>query len=309
MLLLSLEGYAKDLTSVFEKSYQKRTRLSEDGLSLLKQHDVVLVPGVLAEILIWKGQKASFDSSYLASDYFGSQFQYFKGLGVNVQRLPTSTKSVKQTQRNIADVLDEAKMNGRKVFFLTHSLGGLALLDYLLDHPDDQKHVLGIVFLQVPFEGTPITQFFLKNPLKTILAPVLPLFNFTQETIRYLSPKARIAAMKKNEKALRHLIQTVPMLTVSGVVNEVKTIFRPLVEIMEFGCPVNAFERCLSPVVYPGPYDLSDGMVPLRSSQLEGVDGIILKGVDHGEAVVNVPFINYQRGPMTEAIMNAFFSR
>jgi hypothetical protein len=46
-------------------------------------------------------------------------------------------------------------------------------------------------------------------------------------------------------------------------------------------------------------------MVPLESSKLEGADFIKIHEVDHGETVVDIPFMSIEQNLMYESLLKA----
>jgi len=308
ILFFSLQVHAKDLTGIFDQYYQSEKSIKASDIQSLSDTEIILVPGVLSEV--FSGDVL--DLSRFTSQYFGDQVDYFKGLGLKVTRLPSSTYSVAKTKKLIHLAMEEVIKENKKVLFITHSLGGLALLDYLFENPITARaHLRGIIFLQSPFYGAPVASVFLSNPfyLKTLLEPVFPFFNFSEETIKYLSLEYRSGFMSMIQPQIDDLSNMVPIVTVAGIVNGSPSLFLPGSELVEHGCVLNAFGRCLTPKLYKGPNDLSDGLVPLKSSKLVGVDYIELQGVDHAEVIVNVPFTTYKRKKLTEALMRVFFDK
>ncbi len=65
----------------------------------------------------------------------------------------------------------------------------------------------------------------------------------------------------------------------------------------------------MSGVLYEGPFDQSDGMVPLESSKLPGVDFVTLSHVDHGETIVNVPFNSLSKSRMTRSLLKMLLKK
>lgn len=301
LLITATLANARDLTPAFKKYIEKAEVLGPRDMDFLQNVELIFVPGILAEALIESDRSAPWDFTLITKDYFGEQLSHFKKLGLTVSRLPTSSSSVKKTVSNIHQALLRAKQNDRKVIFITHSLGGLAMLDYLFGNGID-KSILGIAFLQSPFYGTGVASVYLDSPKVFVdwLNPILPFLNVSLETIDYLSIKTRMKIMKGYETDLSRLPKSLPVLTLGGSANGHASSFEPGVDLMESGCFVATHGICVSPKVFHGPYDKSDGLVPLTSTFLPAVDSIVLEGVDHGEFIINVPFKDYDPSKLTE---------
>jgi hypothetical protein len=129
------------------------------------------------------------------------------------------------------------------------------------------------------------------------------------ETITYLSVAYRTQFMNENLDRILKVLAKIPVVTMSGVANGAKSVFKPGVDVIENGCLVDVLGHCLSGTFYNGPYDKSDGLVPLKASQLPGIDSVILPGADHGEPIVNLPFQEYSKEVLTEAMMKILLDR
>lgn len=308
--LTALQGYSRDLTLNFEENYKNGERLGAEEQKKLRQYDFYLVPGILSESFIYDDRKSKADFSLLTKDYFGAQKDLLLGYEFRTERLLTSSRTVEETKQNIRVALAKTRGSDRKAIFLTHSLGGLALLEELVSS-EDQAAVGGIIFLQSPFQGSPVADVYFKNPyyIDVLLKPLLPFFNTSPETIDYLTTKKRSEFMTTYRDEISALLSKVPVITVAGVANGGLSLFRPAVNLMEYGCMTRAFNHCISPRIYKGSFDSSDGMVPLKSSYLDGADSVILEGADHGETVVNIPHTNFQKERMTEALLKLLLEK
>jgi triacylglycerol lipase len=299
--------YARDLTVHFENSYNSSDQLTPHEVIQLKKYDFYLVPGILSESFIINDRRSVFDFSILTKEYFSVQNKFLKSLGLKTSRLATSSFSVVETRRNIRKVINTSHQSGREIFFITHSLGGLALLDELLNGGGYEK-IAGIIFLQSPFYGTPAADVYLSYPyeLEKWLKQILPFFNTSEETLKYLSTPIRKSFMTREESKIRLLLEKIPVLTVGGVANGHRSLFKPSVDLIDTGCIKKLNGTCLTEILHPGPYDLSDGMVPLKSSRLSDSDFVTLDGVDHGETVVNIPYETLNKKRTTEILLKLF---
>lgn len=297
---------AADLTAAFEQVYKTDPSLTPQEQQRMKAYDFYLVPGILSEIFISEDERTRFDFSVLTGSYFQTQeILLNQKYGFSAKRLSSSSRSFKEIQSNIRESLQASKNRGRKAIFITHSLGGLALLQELVMNETSQKSVAGILFLQSPFKGSPIANLYQDKTYRADLwlRPLLPFFNTTDETLDYLSTTTRIHFMIDHRQAIQKLISRVPVITLSGIGNGHKSLFKPAIDIMLKGCIQNIFSKCMSEKLFKGPYDRSDGMVPFESSKLLTADYVILEGADHGETVVSIPFETYDKEATTSSLL------
>ncbi|MBO9666082.1 MAG: hypothetical protein J7501_04655 [Bdellovibrio sp.] len=297
--------FAANLTSVFQSNYYQHLSLNSQEKTLFQNVDIYLVPGLMSEVFLSNDRRSQVNFASLTGDYFG---QHKKVLtykyGFSVKLLSSSSRSVDEIKQNIHNGLEESRRANRKAVFMTHSLGGLALLEELVTQPQEQEGVAGIIFLQSPFYGSSIADFFFgeKLGLNDILKPVLPFVNMSAETVGYLSTESRKTFMASKEQAVAQLVAKIPLFTVSGVVNGEPSMLTPAVNLMSYGCFNVVMNRCYSETLLPSPYSWGDGLVSLKSSLLPDADYVILEGVDHAETVVNLLFTDYEQTSMTEAL-------
>lgn len=301
--LLSLQvAQAADITDQFQTYYNKKVKFSLSERNQLKKFRFVFIPGIMSEAFIDGDERVRINLSFMTKDYFSGQKRALERLGFETQRLSASSASAHETRELISNVLEE---NEKKIIFVTHSLGGIALLDELVSKEDRQDQVAGILFIQSPFYGAPMANVYLNNRfhLDRWLKRLLPWFNTSEETIRYLSIEERIIFMLKHGDQISSLTQRIPTLTVSGIANGYQSTFKASMDIMEFGCLKRVVGKCVTGRLFRGPYDLSDGMVPLSSSKLPGVDFVKLIGADHGETMLNIPFENYHKERLITSLL------
>jgi predicted alpha/beta hydrolase family esterase len=306
ILIATNFAFAADITARYAKIYKQDVILNSAEIQSLKNAEIVLIPGIVSESFIWSDHRGTLDFSLLFKDYFGAQLAHYKKLGVSVSRLKGSSKSVKETISQIEDKIKELSSKNKKAIFVTHSLGGLALLDWMMEQDKGTLETIrSIVFLQAPFYGSPVATVYFQNSYyaRTILGPITPFFNTSEETIKYLSVEKRQKAMADYESRLDEVFEGISVLTMSGVSLNAPSLFMPSLNIIGHGCVTYLFGNCRTREIFKGPLDDSDGMVPFNNSKLENYDFVRIENVDHGETVLQMPFNNIDRVHMTDALI------
>lgn len=303
---------ANDLTPLYLKHYNQSRSLSLKEQRALRNFDIYYIPGILAESFIDGDDRSKIHFDYLTKDYFGYQVDLLnRKYNIPAKRLSTSSKDVLETRQNIKLAVMSAASKNRKVLFISHSLGGLVLLDEVLENPSLQQNIAGIAFMQSPFYGSPLSEISL-NPnyaLKKIIAPLLPYVNLSEETILYVGAKARTQYMEDHTQQISELIQNVPLFTFSSSSESNKSFLKPLIDIIESGCLKSFSGRCITEVFYEGPYDKNDGLIPFKSSFLENADYITLDDVDHIEPILKIPFESYEKEHVTTSILRILLEK
>ncbi len=286
MTLFISSAFARDLTVPYLDKYENaRVILTPEDMISIQKTEVILIPGILSELFL---KNIVPGISIITSEYFQAELDHLQELGFSVTRTPPSSFKLSEAREDIAKIFSMLEEKNTKGIFMPHSLGGILLLEHLLNNPDSQKRVAGIIFLQSPFHGSPIAEIFKYAPT---------------DVVEYLKVSNREPMMAQRESEIRSLLKKIPVITVGTIANKSFTLFKPAVSVMKYGCltPISGF--CTTPRIFHGPYDLSDGMVPLTSSKLFDADNIILKAVDHGETVLDLPFPSISKKRMTEVLL------
>ncbi len=298
---LSTLAHYYDKTDAFNKVYKNSNAFTDKDIKSLKNTKIVLIPGILAETFT-DSELSQVNLSKLVGQYFSRPLKHFDDkYQIETTRIKSSSKDINTTKAEIAKQLRTDK----KVIFVAHSLGGLALMEYLLENPNDAEKVKSLIFLQTPFQGSPMAQLYEENPyfLGDMIKRFLPFFNTSPEILSYLSVERRMKYMEENKSAIKKLSAKVPTLTLGTYANKSASLFYPAVKIMKHGCINTIREKCIFPRVYKGTMDQSDGMVPLNSSMLPETPFVKLSRIDHGETVVDIPFTDIDQNKLIESLI------
>lgn len=303
---------ATDLSPLFKKVYSQSRSLSFEEQKTLRGYDIYFIPGILAESFIGGDKRSSVHFDYVTRDYFSYQLILLnKKYNIPAKRLGVSSKNVTETRNNIRQAVAQAASNNRKVLFISHSLGGIALLEETIENPSLQKDIAGIVFMQSPFYGSPLSNIVMEPAygLKFLLAPLFPYLNLSQATVTYVGVEARTRFMQEHAGDVSNLINTVPLFTFSTSVDDGNSIFKPLIDILASGCLKSLKGNCITNVFYRGPYDKNDGLIPLQSSFLGSADFVTLEDVDHAEIILDIPFENYSKEHLTTTLLRLLLQK
>jgi predicted alpha/beta hydrolase family esterase len=296
IIALSLPVFAADISADYFREYEIGM-LDVSESESLKNLEVVLIPGIMSESFISDDHRGTFDFSIFTKDYFGTHLHWLKKQKITSRRLRASSADVEETKTEIDELF---KTTSTPLLFITHSLGGMALLDYLLAHPESWTRVQAIAFLQSPFTGAPVATVVQRFPH---LARVFPAFHVSSRVVHYLSLEERKDYVTKNEQNISELTSKVKVITVGGTANGYKSLYSNSVTLIKTGCLETFRGNCVGPKLYDGPYDDSDGMSPFQGTILPGADFVKIPGIDHGETVVRIPYKNINHQKLTAAIL------
>jgi hypothetical protein len=309
---VQLSVFGTDISNKYDTYYKQQQDFTSNELEQLKSLRIVLVPGILSETFLSQDHRSRLNLSVLTSDYFNAQKYYFdKKYNLDIVRINSSSTSLEEIKINIDDILKKSISENKKVLFVTHSLGGIALMDYLVQQHENHDQFFGNIFLQSPFRGTPIAEVYKNNRLflRSILRPVIPYLNGHETIADHLDPELRVPYMQRNRYEIQNFVKNIPTITVAAIANGSYSLFKPAIDIIKYGC-IRAFRKfCTTSKLHYGQLDDNDGMVPLKSTYISNADHVILRNVDHGETVVNVAFQNIDRARMTEALIKIIIEK
>lgn len=291
LLFTSTSLIAADQSATYNKIYEQDVILDSADLDSLSNTEIIFIPGIVSEVF---------------KNNFGEQIYHYRKMGVSVSLIPSSSIDVKFTIERIEKKISTLAAKNKKAIFVTHSLGGLALLDWMMKQDLERLQTIrSIVFLQAPFYGSPVASVYFENPYyaRTILGPIVPLFKTSEATIKYLTLDERQKVMASYEERLPEVLGSMNVITMSGVMLDGQSLFNPSNNIIRYGCVTFVSGKCRSKHVYDGPHDFSDGMVPYRHSKIERIDFVRIEQVDHGETVMMMPFNDINRMRMTDALI------
>ncbi len=292
LVLACFNLHAKDLSSQYHSLYDAAGPvLTPDEIGTLASNELVLINGIGSEFFL---KDFIIDVSWATTEYFGVQKAYFEKMGMKVSRLAPSSFGIQKARAEVKETFDDLRARKVKATFITHSLGGLLVLEHLVKYPADQDLMGGVVFLQSPFHGSPVASILRKAPL---------------DTVEYLKVKNREAFLNANAEAIASFLAKVPVVLMAGVANQSNTVFTSTANFIRKGCLVVVRGRCTSIRRFKGPYDFSDGMVPLSSSHLNDADHVTIPTVDHGETVMNLPFQSVLKTRMSEVLLKLLLEK
>jgi len=225
---------------------------------------------------------------YLFGTYFVDQFRYLESKGKNYETLPIhSEKTVKENALFIKDFIKDKK----DLTFVTHSKGGIDLLDTLIHFPELRKNIKRIFFIQAPFFGTPLVHLIEeKLALKWFTKSTIYALRGSWKALNEISPEYRIQYMNIHQDKIKEIVNTMDITCVGSMVDleekKIKSVLSPFIQYLD---KVGA---------------KGDGIVPFKSTQLPGAKNIQVNGIDHSTMVVKRTLQDFDRMEFTSYLFN-----
>lgn len=255
----------RDVSEEYRAAFAAGGRLGEEEMRLLRGHRVLFLGGFLSNQM---GMGRVLDPMNVTGigDYFDQSISWLRAKGVSVERVPLQTES--SPEHNARIIARALKASDKPVLVLSHSKGGLDMLETLRVHPELRPKVRGWVAQQAPFRGSPVADefregFFLRRFSRWMLEKL----GGSEHSMASLSTKERHAYMRRHAAEIRRIAKEVPILTFASFIPRQAlhrdTVFRAARDRME--------SRGIK----------NDGLVPVKSTFLAGVERVVVEGLDH----------------------------
>ncbi|HAH32611.1 MAG TPA: hypothetical protein DCL44_09900 [Elusimicrobia bacterium] len=284
----------RDLTEEFRLTWDTiDLKLGESEKTELRKYKVLFVRGFLTGGYV---QPISlFGKKVWTGPYFNDQISLLKELGVEFKMVDIDSTmppahNAKKTAKDIRD-------SDKPVIIISHSDGGMYVLQALTDNQDLLPNVRGFISLQTPFGGTPIAEYIKDNKyLSAAMAKILAHFGGTVDSLLNLTPEERNRLQESSRGTVREVVSKVNMISFASWKDNEPNKIDTLLEL-------------------PRDYMLkqglaNDGLVPLESAILPGSDYIKLPGVDHMVPVMAADkMLKFDRRRFTKTLLLMIISK
>lgn len=228
---------------------------------------IVIVPSYLSDGLLLTNRLG-------LTDYFASQIESLRAAGFDAALAPVDSEA--SVAANAATLATLVAADPRPVCFVSHSKGGLDVLQFLVDaDAATRARVACWIALQAPFYGSPIADLTGgSKALRSIADPLAEWLGGSGQSLTDLTIATRGPWMAGHDATIRALVASIPILNVATRVDmpgfDMPTIYmRPAYDWMaDRGLP-------------------NDGLVPDSSAVLPGARYVMLSGLDHTDTVAN----------------------
>lgn len=232
--------------------------------------------------------------------YMDENIQRLRDQGLTVERSRIDTDA--GTEANAATLRQEiqtlAQRTGKQVVLLAHSKGGPDAARALQD-PATQDKVHLFVAMQPAYGGTPVADTVSKSPLDGASRDLLTEVWAARDSeaiadLTFERQKQRFSYDRGNPPLA---VTTLSLATTAGSVGASHT-------------PLSGLDSFMSRLHY-GDKAVSDGMVPLSSQQIPGLDAHVVRidGMGHDETIGQGRRPRYSPGDLTEALISVGLER
>ena len=283
-----------DVTAEYDAAFERAGTADAEAEKRLKAYKFILVPGLFSNLDKSKLPLAKKHPAEKPKPHFAEQIAWLKSFGAEYEML--SMKSESSVQVNAEIVSAAIKASDKPVMIVASSKGGLDTLEALVEEKELTPKVRGIVMCQIPFLGTPVADYVIRNRgLDTLLTRFLLHMGGSIDSMVNLTSADRKAYMAANSAAITAIIGAVPIISVATWKDpdgdNPDTKLKPLRNAM--------LKQGLK----------NDGLVPVASAILPGTDYIKLPGLDHGATIKLTKNISFDRARFAKAVFSMLLSR
>lgn len=267
-------GGGIDRTQEYQDAYDRNCAPGTADIRALRDYRVLFVPGYLV------GDQP---------DYFADQLEWLRSIKVESEKV--SIKAGQSIAINGPIVAAAIRKSAKPVILVTHSKGSIDTLEALRVEAALRNKVRAWISLQGVFFGSPVADTLLDG---TVISPVvsdliLGILGGTRESAEGLTTTTAVAYYRKFEAAISLVVRKVPSVALVSDVDRVKGVQNNT--LLEFSYDLMRREGIPN-----------DGLVPVTSGVLPGMDFVKVLGVDH-IAPVMPTLQRFDRVRMTRALL------
>jgi hypothetical protein len=205
---------ARDATAEFTRLFHAGADpLNQERLAILRQHEVLLVHGLLGEVGIGvRGFMDRVKHNQRLLDYQKDQEEALAAHQVAYERVVFRSHTVERSGGKIAQAILAAD---RPVIILSHSKGCVDTLEALLQlaRQGQLQRVRGWIAIQGVFSGSPLAARYVSNGgLRTLGIVAMRALGGDFDAVRDLTPAARLKYHEEHSAEIESLTRSLPIL-------------------------------------------------------------------------------------------------
>lgn len=242
---------------------------------------VIFIPGIFANTV-----------SKLFGPYFEDQIVILNRLGIPSEIAPIFQEQKREILRlELISYLTGICEEYEELVVVTHSKGGVDILDALIYAPELMEKVKKVVTIQAPYFGSPIAEILTSKSLRFLSKKLMKKFYKGEiDSLDELTPDYRKKYMENYKSEINHILNKVKFYNFASYKKvkplEFSSVLKPSIHIMNAGYKQK-----------------SDGLVPLESALMDSCEHIIFENLDHASAVVPKKISNFDKDKFNKKLL------
>ncbi len=285
----------QDLSPLFY-SYLKASEspLTPEDLKELQKFKVIIVPGFLSDVGSGFKSKVSKMLPWLFKNK-DPQAEWLKSNGIIYEHVDIESEASPAV--NAPAIQRAIEQSDRPVLLLSHSKGGLDILEALVHDLGLLKKVHGWIPIQAPFYGTPVSDVWTQKPeYRKTADRILKSLGGSVESLLSMRMQDRLLYMQRFAPQIAEVAATIPIVSFGGHAHEVKgrwdTVFEPYFRDQLEAARIE-----------------SDGIVPWRNTILPEGSFVVGQGVDHLMPIGSIDFTSFDRVRFLQSMLKVLIHK
>lgn len=246
----------------------------------------IFIPGIFAGTV-----------SKLFGPYFKDQISVLGSMGIRSEIAPIFQEQKRELLRlELITYLTNICEKEQEVVVITHSKGGVDILDTLIYAPNLVGKIKKVITIQAPYYGSPIAKILTNKSIRYLSKNLInKIYKGEIDSLDELTPEYRKKYMEHYKDEINQLLKKVKFYNFASY-KKVKTF---------------EFSSVLKPTIHlmnSNYKQKSDGLVPLESALLESCEHIIFEDLDHASAVVPKKISDFNKDEFNKKLIEVIHS-
>jgi hypothetical protein len=279
----------------FEEVFRSRSEaLSSAEIAYLQDHQILIVPGFLSDVTTQMKKNFGWMVPEMRKD-FDEQYLWLKNNGIKAGRVEIESEA--SIEENAVRVRAAIERSERPVILMSHSKGGLDILEALREREDLYEKISGWLAIQSPFWGTPVADVWTTSDRsKKIADGILRRLGGSSRSLLGMRVEERVPYMKSHEHEIRQMMQAIPTLIFASWKRD---------EPGDWDTPFEPFFRDQMARAEIK----SDGIIPVNSMLIPGADVIVREGTDHVTTIGAIQLRPFDRVRFLQSLLKLWLQK
>ena len=287
-----------EVTSVskeFEESFRSKSEvLSASDIAILQQHQILIVPGFLSDVTAQMRKNFGWMVPEMKKD-FDEQYLWLKNNGITAHKVQIESEaSIEDNALRGQAAIENAQ---KPVILMSHSKGGLDILEALREREDLHHKIAGWLAIQSPFWGTPVADVWTTSDrAKKIADGLLKRLGGSSRSLLGMRVAERVPYMRTHEHEILRIMENIPTVIFASWKRD---------EPGDWDSPFEPFFRdqmAKSEI-------RSDGIIPMNSMLIPGAHVIMREGADHVTTIGAIQLKPFNRVKFLQSMLKLWMKQ
>ena len=279
----------------FDSAFRSKSELlTVSDIAYLQQHQILIVPGFLSDVTAQLRKNFGWMVPEMKKD-FDEQYLWLKSKGIKATRAEIESEA--SIEENAVRVREAIEKSDRPVILMSHSKGGLDIIEALRERQDLQEKVAGWLAIQSPFWGTPVADVWTTSErAKKIADGVLKKLGGSARSLLGMRVEERVPYMREHEFQIKRMMEAIPTVIFASWKRD---------EPGDWDTPFEPFWRDQMAKAEIR----SDGIIPINSMLIPGASVILREGADHVTTIGAIQLRPFDRVRFLQSLLKLLIQK